>query len=704
MVNYQLRRPETLPETSNRLPFKDTLKNELPTNQFLIAEQDTVPLAVLHEFSLPAPHKATDNPPMGMRRMINEGLTRLLDPQPEGLFTRGLKAVKPGTSVLGLLPILTLTSTFGLLIVSFSYYISQYGNLAFEFCFLSGLLLIFGPNAARLISRAPLRLERICLLCVVGVCFYLVRFMVSPLHFYSVDEFMHWRTVNDIVRSGHLFSENSLLPVSPYYPGLEIVTDALSTMTGLSTFQASIVVIGASRLLMILSLFMLYEQLTKSSRMAGIATLIYITNPQFLFFDAQFAYETLALPLGIFMLYILARCETMNKDSRWILFTAYIVLLAITITHHMTDYNFDGLLILWAVISLFHTSSRNMPRNLITIALFGVLLSLAYTFLLNGNLAWAYLSDYFGTAFNEFGNIIVGNSPIRPLFVNQNALPTPIWDRLMMTAGVALVVLSLPFGLLSFWKQHRHNALALTFGISSLAYPVFQMFRFTELGTGIAVRSAAFLFLPVSYVLTILISQLWPTRKLSRRTTSLITGAIVMVFVGGVILASGLDWQNLPGPYMVLADARSVEPEGIQAASWSLSYLGPDNRVGTDRINRLLMTSYGEQRVVTGLSDKIDISPVFFSTQFGSEEAAIMRRADLRYLVVDLRLSMSLPLEGYYFETHESGAYQHTSPISREALTKFNTISQINRIFDSGDIVIYDAGPLFDESSQKGSS
>lgn len=71
--------------------------------------------------------------------------------------------------------------------------------------------------------------------------------------------------------------------MSPYYPGLEMVTDALSTMTGLSIFQAGIAVISAARILMVLSLFMFYEQVTKSSRMASIATMIYMLNPHFLF-------------------------------------------------------------------------------------------------------------------------------------------------------------------------------------------------------------------------------------------------------------------------------------------------------------------------------------------------------------------------------------------------------------------------------------
>src|SRR6266566_2140882 len=446
-------------------PFQDNQDaqmHELLTNPALVTEQDTVPLAAFHGLTptvfyktkqdtmplaavpgAPAmPHKR-GNLSTAVQRMIATGLARLQDPQPEGLFTRGLQAVKP-ESVLGLLPVLTLTSTSGLLLVSFAFYISPYGNIALEFFFYLGLLLMFVPNVVRLMSPAPSRLERICLLCVVGICFYLVQLMVSPLRVSSFDEFLHWRTAADILRTRHLFSVNSMLPVSPYYPGLEIVTNAVSTTSGLSTFHAGIIVISAARLLMTLSLFMLYEQVTKSSRMAGIATIIYMTNPHFLLFDAYFNYETLALPLATFMLYILARYQTMNEDYRWAIFIAWIVLLAVTITHHMTDYVFDGLLILWAVISLFQASSSNMRRNLVTIALFGALLSLAYTFLLQGNPAWGYLSEYFGAAFNQLGHIIAGTNTPRPLFVGPAGQSAPIWDRLLMLASVALVAFGLP--------------------------------------------------------------------------------------------------------------------------------------------------------------------------------------------------------------------------------------------------------------------
>src|SRR5947199_1394756 len=257
--------------------------------------------------------------------------------------------------------------------------------------------------------------------CQVGMCFFLVQLMVSPLYISSYDAMLHWITADIILRTQHLFGVNSLLPVSPYYPGLEIVTNALSTMGGLNTFLAGNIVIAAARLLMILTLYLFYEQVTMSSRMAGIATMIYMTNPHFLFFDAIFSYETLALPIATFMLYILARYDAMgNNNYRWMLFIACVALVVLTAIHHMTDYVFDAFLALWTVASFFQISGRRMRRVLATFALSGLLFSLGYAFLVAGNPVWKYLSSYFTTAFGELEHILAGTDKARQLFTTQD--------------------------------------------------------------------------------------------------------------------------------------------------------------------------------------------------------------------------------------------------------------------------------------------
>jgi hypothetical protein len=628
--------------------------------------------------------------------------------------TSALQASQSRNS-LGMIPILALTNASGLLMISCSYYLSvlRYGNNVLESLFLSGLLLMFVPNFLRLLSPKPTRLERISLLLMLGICFYFVYFMTSPQHVSWYDEFLHWRTVNDILRSGHLFSENPMLPASPYYSGLEIVTDAISTMTGLSAFYAGIVVILTARVVITFSLFLLYEHITNSSRMAGIALLIYMANPHFLLFDSLFSYETLALPLATFLFYILVRFQNADKDHRWIIATAWIVLIAVSLTHHMTDYVSIALLLLWAGVSLFVPTARHTRIHLIAIALFGLAFAVAYAFLLPGNPVWSYLSEYFGGAFAELAHIITGTGSIRPLFSSAGQV-SPIWDRLLMIASVGIVTCCIPFGLLCLIRKHRHNAFAVVLGLFALLYPVTQAFRFTEFGAEITDRAAAFLFLPIAYVLILLLTYFWlppihntnksfrrtitfllsasghdTARFLRPRTTVLITSALAVIFLGSVIVASGANLSALPGPYIVGADTRSIEPEGIEAATWSLTALGPGNHMAADRINQMLMSTYGGQRMITDLDDQVDISPLFLSSQLGTAEVGIIHYAQIRYVVVDLRLSTALPLNGFYFESD-----QPKSPIQKDALTKFNTIPQINRIFDSGNIVIYDTRAL----------
>ena len=109
-----------------------------------------------------------------------------------------------------------------------------------------------------------------------------------------------------------------MLPVSPFYPGLEIMTNVISTTTGLNTFYAGDIVIFSSHLLMILALFLFYEQITGSSRMASIAMII-CTWPIhiFSFSTCSIITRLLSLPLAIFMIYIMTRYGSVGKNYRW---------------------------------------------------------------------------------------------------------------------------------------------------------------------------------------------------------------------------------------------------------------------------------------------------------------------------------------------------------------------------------------------------
>ncbi len=155
---------------------------------------------------------------------------------------------------------------------------------------------------------------------------------------------------------------------------------------------------------------------------------------------------------------------------------------------------------------------------------------------------------------------------------------------------------------------------------------------------------------------------------------------------------------RIPGPYLVAADPRSVEPQGISAAEWARQHLGAGNRFMTDRTNRLLLATYGDQRPISAAGDRIDVKAVYFARGLGEAEIRILQGTGVRYVLIDRRLSQSLPYVGVYVERGEIlTAGPHRVPIDPAALAKFDDQPGVSRIFDSGDIQIYDVRGLGDE-------
>jgi hypothetical protein len=83
-----------------------------------------------------------------------------------------------------------------------------------ETAFWLGVLAIVGPTAARLVSAAPTRAERIVLVAGLEVAAYLMKMVIWPVQYTFHDEFVHWRTAADILRTHHLFATNPLTRVS----------------------------------------------------------------------------------------------------------------------------------------------------------------------------------------------------------------------------------------------------------------------------------------------------------------------------------------------------------------------------------------------------------------------------------------------------------------------------------------------------------
>jgi hypothetical protein len=561
-----------------------------------------------------------------------------------------------------------------------------------------GLLVLFLPTAWRLLSvKSTLlsanstRRECIGLLILLGIGLYFVKVLQYPLYFAYHDEFSHWRTALDITASGHLFAENPLLSISSYYPGLEIVISALSSLTGLSLFVSGILTIGVIRLVLVLALYLFYEYISRSPQIAGIATLLYMSNPQFIFFDGQFSYESIAIPLAIFVLFALAfRYYAPASHGFGMNLLILLGLGAVTVTHHITSFALVVFLFLWTVISLLQ--KRNWKEFAARSPALAAVLSLIFCLIwliFTGDIVLGYLSPHLGGALLQIGQIISSESAPRQLFQSGVGYVTPLWQRVAAFASVVLIMFGLPPGLILLWQRFRANTAALALAIVALAYPVSQLLRFTSYGSESAVRATEFLFWGISFVLALTVTKLWSSLRPSWRRIVVFSVMLTILFIGQLISGSLPSWELLPGPYLVSADQRSIEPEGIAAAEWVGSHIEPGQTFGSDRINTLLMATYGNELASTSLTEKIPIDDLFTSLQFGPQEQAILQQDALQYIVVDHRLSTSLPWVGFYFNSSVSGVQLITRPIDPMALAKFDNINNMSRIFDSGNIVIY---------------
>ena len=265
-----------------------------------------------------------------------------------GKSTGSDPSVSTGRSAAGrsVLPVsaVVLCAAIGVLVSASAYTAGRLGQAGTSWAdrlYWFGQLLILAPIAARLLSRRVLTAgETLTLVVVLTVAEYLVKVCYSPAAFTYVDELMHWRTAANIMQTGKLFTPNNLLPISPYYPGLEEVTSALATVTGLSIFSSGLIVAGTAHLLFVAILFVLFRHVSGSHRVAGVAMLLYASESLFQSFDSMFVYQTLALPfLGLTLLavYRLAQPQAAGSRAGWFTVAA-LAALATVVTHHVTSY------------------------------------------------------------------------------------------------------------------------------------------------------------------------------------------------------------------------------------------------------------------------------------------------------------------------------------------------------------------------------
>jgi hypothetical protein len=587
-----------------------------------------------------------------------------------------------------LLPVslLAVTAATGVLFVAAAYTAGRLGHSDSAWAnraYWLGQGLILVPTSARLLSRRVLTIgETVTVITILTVAEYLVWICYSPLGFTFVDELEHWRSTVNILQSGKLSEVNYLLPISPHYPGLEEVTSALASVTGLSVFISGLIVAGVAHLLFVYVLYLLFREISGSYRVAGVAVLCYAGNSHFASVDSMFIYQTLALPF--FGLTLLAawrlgsKRTTVRERAGWLAF-ALLMIIAAVVTHHVTSYVLVAGLVLVALAALA-TANWRMAGWTAVLALLSAAAVVSWLVFAAPE-TWAYLQPFAESSLQSLRALLAGGH-----FSAPPISAGPLVDRVLSDLAVLTVSVLLPIGWWQVWRRYRRQPWMVAMAVGSISWYAIVIVRFTVVdGSELAGRASTFVFVPTAYITALAVGHLAAVAV--RWQASAVAAAVLVVVL--TLLFDGLAngwppyWERLPGSYQVAGSERSVEPEVIDTATWTLATLGPGNHFATDFGSYPVLGSYGDQNPLR------DVAYLYTSPIYTQADALQAEAQSLRYVWVDQRLSESLPAYGQYFPIDpNAGKYKH--PLPATDLNKFNNVPGIDRIYDSGDILIYE--------------
>ena len=579
-----------------------------------------------------------------------------------------------------------LSAACGVLLVAAAFTAGRTGHASSGWAdraYWAGQALIIVPASVRLLGRRSLTAgDTVALVVVLTVAEYLVKICYSPAAFTFADELSHWRSTLNLLQTGKLFTVNYMLPISPRYPGLEEVTAALRSVTGLPVFVTGLIIAGVAHLLFVSVLYLLFREVSGSHRVGGVAVLYYASNPLFTSFDSMFVYQTLALAflaLTLLTAWRLASREADGQRPGWLV-VGGLAILATVITHHVTSYVLVATLALISLVAAV-TGQRLMAGWTAALAGISALAAAAWLFLAAPQ-TWSYLVPYAqGTLHGLRVLLAGGHASPAPAAVG------PLGNQALSAAAVLVMSALLPVGWWCVWRRHRrHNPWTVAMAIASAGWYVIVAVRLTVAdGSELAGRASTFVFVPAAYMAALAVAQLTGTavRWKARTAATVMLATVLLLMFDGLVNGWPPYWERLPGAYQVAGSERSAGPEEIATARWALSALGPGNRFATDVGSYPLLGSYGDQEPIR------NASYLYTTPVYGPGESSRAGAQQIRYLWVDRRLSESLPASGQYFPD-DPRAGKYTRPLPAGDLSKYAGIRSIARIYDSGNIAIYD--------------
>jgi len=603
---------------------------------------------------------------------------------------------------------LCLTAAVALLLVVAGHAAGRRAYDVAPLLFWSGVVLLVVPLSLRIGWSGVARGERLFLLLLLTEALFYYKSVYSPTSFVGHDEFLHWVATDNLLATRRLFLSNPLLPIGPAYPALEILATAIVNLTGLTLFAAATLLLAVLKGTVVCGLFLFYEKLCGRPRIAAIAALVNMGCSTFVLFESTFSYESLGIALCVVTFAVEAASRDLDGRPRLQALGLIALLLAsLAVTHHLSA---AFAAVYFGTLAGFEALRRGPLRIEARLAMgFTAILAIALPLVwieAHGNPLTGYLGPVVEAGFETLLGKIMGAPSPKSEHLSVPAQPLAV--RLTTLMAILLLAIGLATGffrtlamtapsvgrtgwrpiqdiLRRRWRDSRIVVLTMF----AFGFPVSVAFRLTIGGWEIGNRMGTFAFIAAGLLVAVSVVHFWEGHARQRIAAAL---ALVIIVSGGVTASS---LYPIHGGYRVAADGQSVEPMGIEAAQWTKAWLGTGNRFTSDRVNRLLLASYGRQDVRLKVVEGVAPARVFENETLGPDEFWALVRSDIDFLLVDLRLSTAPPVLGFYFEQWEA---RHGKKLSGAELLKFDDVKGVTRIFDNGWIVIYDVRGLHGNS------
>ena len=362
---------------------------------------------------------------------------------------------------------------------------------------------------------------------------------------------------------------------------------------------------------------------------------------------------------------------------RWFI-VAVLGILATVITHHVTSYILALTLILVAVVSRF-TGSRAAAKRI------GALAAISVTAIA----CWiAFVAPFTITYFTPtVQGMMQGINSLLGSGGSSSAPSTslsPLNDQLLEGVGILATAVLLVYGCWQVWRAYKSDSWIVAMMIGSIGWfgALAVRIGFPD-GQELAGRTATYVYIPVSVITAVALTRYVNSAVVRNwRAAAMTVGAIAVITLQFDGLANGWPpyWERLPGPHQVAGVERSTGPEEIAMAEWTLAKLGQGKRFASDVGNYPSLVGYGYQNPLQ------NVAYLFDSPTLTPSIVTQLDQQQVQYVLADNRLSESLPAGGSYFPGQTETINQKLPLID---LTKFNS-SGIPRVFDDGNIVIYD--------------